>query len=318
MIDISTPAIAAVAAHAILLQRGGRTGGVLRWDAAGNCWRWSDPLTGLLYNWPSAAATATPPAPPATAATVATAGSLRLSESACALAACASGRLLLGQGKRLGLVELPAAGSVARTLQSQVLLTVDAAEPRTAISDGCTDRAGNFVFGTANTASDQRPIGSFYQHSQRHGLRRLALPVVVRAAGIAFSADGTRMVFADGNRILHCTYDADRARVGNVTTFAESDAAVGAAVFDSADCLWSIQGAELVRYDAGGAVLCRIALEGAAPVALAFGGDGLAHLLLLGNDGALYGLPSGLIDSATAGIADTRFDDMAPAVQAVG
>ena len=60
--------------------------------------------------------------------------------------------MLLGQGKRLGLVDLPPAGVAVRPLQAQVLVTVDAAEPRTAISDGCTDRAGNFVFGTANTA----------------------------------------------------------------------------------------------------------------------------------------------------------------------
>ncbi|OEZ98076.1 SMP-30/gluconolactonase/LRE family protein [Duganella phyllosphaerae] len=305
MLDISTPANATTAA--ILLQRGGRAGRALCWDAAGQCWRWSDPLAGQLYAWPAAAAAAA-----AASTTAATACTVRLSEGACTLAACRSGRWLLGQGKWLGLIELPPAGSVTRPLQAQVLLTVDAAEPRTAISDGCTDRAGNFVFGTANTASDQRPIGSFYQYSQRHGLRRLALPAVVRAAGIAFSADGARMVFADGRRILHCTYDAGGARVGKVATLAEADLDVGAIVIDSANCLWSLQGSELVHYDAGGAVLRRIVLAGDAPASLAFGCDSLDRLLLLGQGGGLYGLPDGSLGAATAGVAETLFDDTAP------
>jgi L-arabinonolactonase len=193
-----------------------------------------------------------------------------------------------------------------------VLITVDAAEPRTAISDGCLDRAGYFVFGTANTASDQRPIGSFYQYSQRHGLRRLALPVVVRAAGIAFSTDGARMLFADSasGHILQCDYDAEHARVGNVTTFA-SAASAGAAVMDSADRLWSVQSGELVQYASDGAVLRRISLAREAAAALAFGGDGLDRLLLLGADGGLYGLPAGLAGEGARGVAEVPFDDLA-------
>jgi sugar lactone lactonase YvrE len=66
-----------------------------------------------------------------------------------------SGRVLLGLGKRLGMAELPRAWQASRPLQAQVLITIDAAEPRTSISDGCADRHGNFVFGTANIAADR-------------------------------------------------------------------------------------------------------------------------------------------------------------------
>lgn len=299
MIDMSTPAIAALATSGILLMRAGRAGCALRWDAAGRCWRWPDPHNDQLHAWPAASGGA---------------GGLRLLEGACALASCVSGRLLLGQGKRLGLVDVaPAGGGAARPLQAQVLVTVDAAEPRTAISDGCTDRAGNFVFGTANTASDQRPIGSFYQYSPQHGLRRLALPVVVRAAGIAFSGDGNTMYCADGasGRIVRCSYDANRAKVGHITTFAEAGVKTGAAVIDNAERLWSVQAGQLVHYDADGAVARRLALADEPAAALAFGGDGLDRLLVLGAEGGLYDLSTAVVESGVCGVAEAPFDDAA-------
>jgi sugar lactone lactonase YvrE len=296
MIDISTPAIAALATAGILLLRAGRGARALRWDAAGRCWRWPDPHNEQLHAWPAASGAAE---------------GVRLFEGACALASCVSGRVLLGQGKRLGLVDLPAAGAVARPLQAQVLVTVDPAEPRTTISDGCTDRAGNFVFGTANTASDQRPIGSFYQYSPRHGLRRLALPVVVRAAGIAFSGDGKTMYCADGasGRMVRCSYDAGRAKVGNIATFADAGGGLDATVIDSADRLWSVQAGQLVQYAADGAVVRRIALSDEPAAALAFGGEALDRLLVLGTEGGLYGLPADAVDAAVRGVADAPFDD---------
>jgi sugar lactone lactonase YvrE len=299
MIDISTPAIAALATAGILLLRTGRAGRALRWDAAGRCWRWPDPHNEQLHAWPAASGAAE---------------GVRLFEGACALASCVSGRVLLGQGKRLGLVDVPATGgAAARPLQAQVLVTVDAAEPRTAISDGCTDRAGNFVFGTANTASDQRPIGSFYQYSPQHGLRRLALPVVVRAAGIAFSGDGKTMYCADGasGRIVRCSYDAGRAKVGNIATFVDAGAGIEATVIDNADRLWSVQAGQLVQYATDGVVARRIALADEPAAALAFGGEALDRLLVLGAEGGLYGLPAGAVERGVCGVADAPFDDAA-------
>lgn len=298
MIDTSTHV---ASTPGIMLLRIGQAGSALRWDPAGRCWRWPDPQGGQLYAWPAPAGMPS---------------GLRLLENACVMACCASGRVLLGQGKRLGVVELPAPGQAGKPLQSQVLLTVDAAEPRTSISDGCTDRGGNFVFGTANTASDQRPIGSFYQYSQQHGLRRLALPVVVKAGGIAFSTDGRRMYFADTAQgdIMQCEYDAERAKVSGVKTFAKVLApGAGAAVVDSGDRLWSVQGGALVQYATGGGALRRIGMAREAAASVAFGGEGLRQLLVLGANGGLYGLPPDLPPGQDAraprGVPDVPFED---------
>lgn len=199
-----------------------------RWDAHRQQWWWADPAGGQLYGWQDGAEQR------AAAMAFAAAGgrgrlpagvcAVRLQEPVAALAVCASGRLLLGMGKRLALLDLSGVeherkAGVARLGQHlQVLTTIDAAEPRTAISDGCVDRAGHFVFGTANTAVDRRPIGSFYQYSWQHGVRRLALPAVAQAASIAVSADGGRLYFADAahGAIMECRYDAPAARVSEI------------------------------------------------------------------------------------------------------
>ena len=281
----------------IMLIRVGQAGAALRWDASTQCWRWPDPVGSQLYAWPAPAGM-----PSGT----------RMQESACVMACCTSGRVLLGLGKRLGMVELPTPDQSARTLQALVLTTIDAAEPRTSISDGCTDRSGHFIFGTANTARDKRPIGSFYQYSHVRGLRRLALPAVAAAASIAFSPDGGRMYFADAASrvILQGDYDAERAKVSNVRTFAdELEHAPGAAVVDSAGGLWSVQGGALVQYDSDGQLMQRIVLAREAASSLAFGGEGLKQLLLLGAQGGLYGLPPDLAQGLAPGVADTPFND---------
>jgi L-arabinonolactonase len=298
---MSTASTTVASTPGIMLIRVGQAGCALRWDALAQCWRWPDPLGNQLYAWPAPAGMPS---------------GVRMLESACVMACADSGRVLLGLGKRLGMVDLPqpdlARGQPSRPLQAQVLTTIDAAEPRTSISDGCTDRSGNFVFGTANTAQDRRPIGSFYQFSSRHGLRRLALPVVVTAGSIAFSPDGQRMYFADteGGAIMQCRYDAECAKVDQVKVFAAPlERGAGAAVIDSAGCLWSVQGGALVHYDAEGRVRQRMALAREAAASVAYGGADLDQLLVLGARGGLYGLPPDLAAGLAPGIADTLFDD---------
>ncbi|WP_176645578.1 SMP-30/gluconolactonase/LRE family protein [Duganella sp. SG902] len=287
-----------------MLVRVGQAGCALRWDVQRQCWRWPDPVGSQLYAWPA------PPAMPS---------GVRMLETARVVACCSSGRVLLGLGKRLGLLELPQPGQPSRPLPAQLLVTVDAAEPRTSISDGCTDRHGNFVFGTANTAQDRRPIGSFYQYSQRHGLRRLALPAVVSATAIAFSADGRRMVFADAARgdLMQCDYDPERAKVGDVKSFsALLEPGAGAAIFDSEDHLWSVQGGALVQYDRAGVVRRRVVLAREPAASVAFGGAALDQLLVLGAQGGLYGLPPDLLKGLAPGVADSLFIDSGSASSA--
>ncbi len=262
----------------------------LRWDAAGSRWWWSHSGAPSLHAWSDKdSATLT----------------CKLPDRASLIAHTSSGRLLVGLPKRLALAEAPAPSRPAHQFKVKPLVPVDAAEPRTAISDGCTDRRGFLVFGTGNTSQDQRAIGSFYQYSGQHGLRRLALPAVVQASGICFSGDGQRMFFSDASRaaIMCCDYDAERGRVSRIGIFAELAVGVAprGAVVDRAGCLWSAQPGQIVQYDASGKELRRIMIDCATP---AFGGARLEQLMAAGPAG-LVPLPA----TQSGGHAEALFDD---------
>ena len=267
----------------------------LRWHAGR--WWWTDVEGAVLYLW-------TPGGEPLRS---------RLPDSVAAFAFCQSGRVLLAQDKWLCFADLavpPAQGLSRRTPRAAV--AVDPAEPRTAISDGDTDRAGNFVFGTAiDGVTPATPaIGSFYQYSLRHGLRRLALPTASVANSICFSPDGGTMYFSDAatRRILQCDYNAGAARVANVRPFAElADGQPRGAVIDSAGCLWSAQAGtgRVQRYAPDGVLLHSVAVPTTEPARPAFGGPQLAQLLVGSAAGGLH-----LLDGAGArGLPGALFDD---------
>jgi L-arabinonolactonase len=257
----------------------------LRWDAQGARWWWSGASAVLHAYSVSEQQVQTG----------------RLPDQGGLLAHTRSGRLLLGLPKRL-CTALP--GPSARPLRLQPVVAVDPAEPRTSIADGCTDRIGALVFGTANAAADRRPIGSFYHYSRQHGLRRLALPAVAQASGICFSMDGSRLYFADAAkaRILQCRYDAATASVSEVSLFAELAPGFGprGAAIDAEDCLWSAQAGRLVRYAPDGSMLQSLDIDCSSP---AFGGSGLAQFSAAGSQGLVAlpappapGFPSALFD----------------------
>lgn len=278
----------------------------LRWHA--DRWWWSDPDSAALYLWSPASAPLRS----------------RLTDSVGAFAFCRSGRVLLAQAKWLCFASLaapPLQGLGRRP--PQPAMAVDPAEPRTAISDGGTDRAGNFVFGTGPAAGmpgmPGRPgiapaIGSFYQYSSQHGLRRLALPTVAAAHSICFSPDGRIMYFSDAatRRIQQCDYDAEAARVANVRLFAElQDGRPRGVAVDSAGCVWSAQALDadshcrVVRYAPDGATLRSERLAAPHPTRPAFGGPGLDQLMV----GSMAGLHR--MDGAGAtGLACALFDDV--------
>lgn len=262
----------------------------LRWDARASRWWWASSRAAALHAFsPRDQATHT----------------CRLPDGAGMVALCTSGNLLLGLPKRLCVASPPLHREGQSSPRVRALVAVDAAEPRTSITDGCTDRRGFLVFGTGNTSSDKRPIGSFYQFSGKYGLRRLALPSVVQASSICLSGDGTRLYFADAavGRILHCDYDAELATVDNIATFAElgNIPRPRGAVVDADGCLWSTQPGQLVRYDPGGNALRRIAVDCGAP---AFGGAGLGQLMVAGPSG-LVAIPA----PPVSGQPDALFDD---------
>jgi len=271
--------------------------GALLWHDG--CWWWSDADTPALKAWRGKGQPE----------------NSRLPEHLAAFAFCKSGRLLLGLDKWLYLVDRtpPGALKLARRLPLAVA-AVDPAESRTRISDGCADRHGNFVLGTANSNPDAPPIGSFYQYSQRNGLRRLALPTVAAAHGIGFSADGSTLYFAsgDGSEILETTYDPVRAEVGRIKRFASlGKARLGGVTADAAGNVWATLREEgkpgrLAQFTAGGALLQELPLAATLPARPAFGGPQLELLAAGAHDGGLQiiemagvqGLPPSLFDDA--------------------
>lgn len=189
----------------------------------------------------------------------AAARSCRMPDRLGSYAHCRSGRVLLGLTKRLAMAALDDDLSPGPL---QTLAAVDAAESRTRVNDGRTDRRGFFVFGTLNEARDKRPIGSFYQYSLQHGLRRLALPAVAIANSICFSLDGRTLYFCDTvtQTIQQCDYDAESAGVDRVRPFVTMDDARAwpdGSVIDAEGCLWNAQwgAGRVVRYDPDGRVM---------------------------------------------------------------
>ncbi len=206
-----------------------------------------------------------------------------------------SGTLLLGLAKGLAVGDLDAATHDDLTRQIAEGATADlpvtplvAVEPDlpTRINDGRTDRAGNFVFGTMSEDHTAR-IGSFYQYSSRHALRRLDLDHVTIANSICFSPDGGTMYFCDSprRRIMQCDYDADSARVSHVREFADLASHAGfpdGSTVDADGGLWNAEwGASMVRrYMPEGSVDRHIAVPVKNPSCVAFGGPNLDELYI--------------------------------------
>lgn len=213
--------------------------------------------------------------------------SCRLPDRAGSFAHCRSGRVLLGLAKRLALATLNDRFEIVQLL---TLAPVDAAESRTRINDGRTDRHGNFVFGTMNEAGDRQPtstIASFYQYSMRHGLRRLALPAVAIANSLCFSLDGRTMYFCDTltQRIQQCDYDAETAQVERIRPFTQMDLATAwpdGSVIDAQGCLWNAQwgAGRVVRYDPEGRLMLVAQAPAAHSTCPALGGPGLDELMI--------------------------------------
>jgi sugar lactone lactonase YvrE len=187
-------------------------------------------------------------------------------------AIAADGRLLLGQYKTL-------------ILDGVTLADVEPDLRGTRINDGRTDRAGNVVFGTMSEGREHPRIGSFYQYSSAHGLRRLDLDNPGIANSICFSPDGATMWFADSPQrtIWACDYDAASARVSRVRVFVEFAPGTGVpdgSIVDADGCLWNaVWGAgEVRRYTADGRLDRTVRIPTKNPTCPAFGGADLRTL----------------------------------------
>ncbi|MBC3806970.1 SMP-30/gluconolactonase/LRE family protein [Undibacterium seohonense] len=193
-----------------------------------------------------------------------------------------SGKLLLGSVNSLTSMQIDNGAMLFSDL-----CQVEADQNRTRINDGRTDRRGFFVFGTFDQDSPKQAIGSFYQFSMQHGLRRLALPKVAIPNSICFSLDGKTMYFADtlAGVIQRCDYDAESAMVSNVRFFAKPShpqASPDGSVIDRNGCLWNAQwgAARVVQYSPDGIEMRVIEVPVKNPTCPAFGGAKLDQLMV--------------------------------------
>jgi len=208
-----------------------------------------------------------------------------LPERVGALAIGRSGRLLLGFEKRLCLVDVDMSSRVPLNITELAAVEPHAAHTR--VNDGRTDRNGNFVFGTLNEAEDKAPLGSFYQYSMKHGLRRLDLGGAAIPNSICFSPDGRTMYYCDSleRRIMQCDYDADSAHVAHkrqFVRFADGDGLPDGSVIDAGGCLWNATwGSGQVRcYDTSGSLETVIEVPTQNPTCPVFGGQGYSDLYI--------------------------------------
>lgn len=196
------------------------------------------------------------------------------------LAVASGGRLLLGGAKGL-YIAIPDRGAL--TVSKLVDVEPDLATTR--VNDGRVDRCGNVVFGTLDERRPRQAIGSFYQYSSAHRLRRLDLPRAAVSNSICFSPDGRTMYFTDTptGLIRRADYDADAAAAVNVRDFAAlapTDGHPDGSIVDADGCLWNAAwgGAVVRRFTPDGRLDRVIGVPAKNPTCPAFGDAGLDTL----------------------------------------
>ena len=230
-----------------------------------------------------------------------------------------SGELLLVLAKAMYRADLDAA--LARgdeELPLVHLADVEPHEPRTRSNDGRADRDGNFVFGTMDESAEKTPIGTFYQYSAVHGLRRLPLPGAAIPNSICFSPDGRTLYWCDSVQpaILSCDYDPAAATVGPSRVFAQvglAGASADGSVIDAEGHLWNAQwgGARVVRYAPDGRVDRIVPVPVPQPSCCAIGGADLDTLYVITS-------PQGLDAAALAAAPESGSLFQAALGQALG
>ncbi|PCE30019.1 SMP-30/gluconolactonase/LRE family protein [Burkholderia ubonensis] len=178
----------------------------------------------------------------------------------------------------------------------------------TRLNDGRCDPHGAFVFGMKDeSGGTPRAIGGFHRLNPDLTLERLALPPAAIANSIAFSPDGSKMVFCDSptREILVCDYRAGGGvdRVRPFARLTDTDGEPDGSTVDRDGGLWNAQwgAGRVVRYGTDGVETDRIAVPTAQPSCVA-----------LDDAGRLYVTSArvGLSDDAHAGgvfVAQTRY-----------
>lgn len=222
----------------------------LQWHAPSGRWWWTDIEASTVYAW-------TPGTPDTLR--------LRLPERVGSFVHCRSGALLLGMARRLAKLTVPDLQACGDAVMApDTLEPIETQLPTTRVNDGRCDRDGNYVFGTLDEGRPRQAIGSFYQYSRTHGLRRLALDGVAIANSICFSPDGRLMYYCDtlSRSIMVCDYVAHSAEVSSPRVFINKDAPdcwPDGATIDAHGNLWNAEWghASVARYAPDGILLSR-------------------------------------------------------------
>jgi L-arabinonolactonase len=279
------------------------------WNDSAQCALWTDITRSRLWRWH-----------PETRAL----RYWRLPDQLASFAFCSSGKLLLAFAKGLYFADLER-DSDFDGLTVEFVATVEPLYPNLRCNDGRVDRSGNFVFGTLNKDPARAALGSFYQFSTHHGIRKLNLGGVAIPNSICFDLDGSGIYFCDTlhGRIMHGRYNARTARVDHIELFAHLDppGTPDGATIDRHGRLWSAQwgAGRIVCFDTSGRETQRIDVPTRNPTCLAFGGPQLnvAYITTAREDltrdqldadasaGGLFSVDLGI----GVGLPECRFDD---------
>ena len=257
----------------LALQQACTLGEGLQWHGPSGRWWWTDIEGRCIHAWT-----------PGSDATL----QVQLPDRVGCFVHARSGALVLALAKRLARLALPDLRATGRLeAEPQTLLPLEPDLPTTRANDGRCDRSGAFVFGTLDEAEPRQRIGSFYQYTAAHGLRRLALDGVAISNSLCFSPDGRRMYYCDTltQRLMCCDYDSASARVGEPEVFAQKDLPEcwpDGSTIDAQGCLWNAEwgNAAVARYAPDGRLLGRHAVPAPHVTCPAFGGPGGDRLLV--------------------------------------
>lgn len=159
-------------------------------------------------------------------------------------------------------------------------------EPRNhRLNDGRCDPVGRFLAGSINLARDAA-TSKLWQISTSGDVRIVGTDIVT-SNGLAFSANGRKMWWADSpnRRIFVFDYDPETGDALNQRLFCDGRCAPGrpdGAAVDTDGCYWSARwaGGSIVRYTPSGIVDRIIGLPVSNPTMCAFGGPDLKTLFI--------------------------------------
>ncbi|MDK3073520.1 SMP-30/gluconolactonase/LRE family protein [Sedimentitalea sp. JM2-8] len=174
---------------------------------------------------------------------------------------------------------------------------LEADRPETRSNDGRADPRGGFWIGTMGKAAE-RGAGAIYRY-YRGELRRLFAGLTIPNA-ICFSPDGRCAYFCDTptRRIRRQALDASgwpKGDPSDLVTITGDGVFPDGAVVDAEGCLWNAQwgGARVVRYDASGREIARVAVPARQSSCPAFGGANLDELFVTSAATGLAGPAEG-------------------------